>query len=495
MIEAVPQEILEIYNKIKNANFEAYLVGGCVRNMLLKKPVKDWDLTTNAKPEDLLKIFPNGFYDNKFGTVGVPTVILVSEAHPESLARGDSGQARMTKKNVVEVTTFRTEEGFSDRRHPTKVSWGKTIEEDLSRRDFTVNSIALKLVIASGAKQSQNNGIASSQAKPDPRNDKLVIIDPFNGQKDLENKLIRAVGDPKQRFKEDALRLLRAVRIATEHEFTIEENTWKEIVADAKLIQDISGERIQTELLRILSASHPYDGVMLLKNSGLMQYILPELLAGIGVSQVRPGRHHTSDVFTHNIESLKFCPSTDPIVRFATLLHDVGKPKVIGKDKDGLVTFYNHEIVGSRITRDICDRLKFSKKDRDKIVNLIRWHMFTVDEKVSDAGIRRFIRRIGVENVKDMMDLRIGDRLGGGTQTAESWRLKLFKKRVEEQLQPAPFSINDLAIDGNDVMKELHIKPGPKIGEILQKLFLEADEDLSKNNKEFLLKRIKEVRN
>jgi len=171
----------------------------------------------------------------------------------------------------------------------------------------------------------------------------------------------------------------------------------------------------------------------------------------------------------------------------------VGKPKVASTDERGLVIFYNHEIAGAQIAREICDRLKFSKKEREKIVNLIRWHMFTVDEKITDAAVRRFIRRVGAENVKDMMDLRIGDRLGGGTQTAESWRLKLFKKRVEEQLKPAPFSINDLAVDGNDVMRELGIKPGPKVGEILEKLFQEVDEDLSKNNREYLTKRIKEL--
>lgn len=477
MIEFIPEEILKIYKKLQNAKFEAYFVGGCVRNMLLKKPIKDWDMTTSATPQDLLKIFPDGFYDNQFGTVGIP-VILASKARPESPPKTkDAGQARMTRKRIVEITTFRTEKGYSDKRRPDSVEWGKSIEEDLSRRDFTVNAIALKIILDSG------------QA----RMTEYVIIDPFNGQSDLKNKIIKAVGDPKQRFKEDALRLLRAVRIATEYSFTIEEKTWNEMVADAKLIKEVSGERIRIELLRILESEYAYDGIMLLKNSNLLQYALPELMEGIGVSQVRPGRHHTSDVFTHNIMSLKFCPSTDSVVKFATLLHDVGKPKVEKKDEQGLVIFYNHELVGAKIARQICERLCFSKKDRDKIVNLIRWHMFTVDEKITDAAVRRFIRRVGVENVKDMMDLRIGDRLGGGTQTAESWRLKLFKKRVEDQLKPAPFSINDLAIDGNDIMKELNIKPGPKVGKILQKLFLEVDEDLSKNKREYLVKRIKEI--
>ena len=230
---------------------------------------------------------------------------------------------------------------------------------------------------------------------------------------------------------------------------------------------------------------------MLLRNTGLLESIMPELMEGIGVSQARPGRHHLDDVFTHNVLSLKFCPSTDPIVRFAALIHDIGKPRVKGQDEQGLVIFYNHEVAGSRIAYEICERLRFSKKERQKVVTLIRWHMFSVDEHITDSAVRRFIRRIGVENVKDMMDLRIGDRLGGGTQTAESWRLKLFKQRVEEQLAPAPFSVNDLAIDGNDIMKELNIPPSRKIGELLRKLFEEVDEDLSKNTKEYLISRIK----
>lgn len=252
-------------------------------------------------------------------------------------------------------------------------------------------------------------------------------------------------------------------------------------------------ERIRTELLRILGLDNGYDGIMLLKDTGLLEYILPELLEGIGVSQVRPGRHHTEDVFTHNLLSLKYCPSKDPIVKFATLIHDIGKPKALKKDEQGFVIFHNHEVAGAKIAAQICERLKFSKKEKEKIITLIRWHMFSVNENLTDAGVRRFIRRIGVENVKDMMDLRVGDRLGGGTQTAESWRLKLFKKKIEKQLKPLPFSINDLVIDGNDIMKILNIKPGPTIGKILNRIFEEVDEDLSKNNKEYLTKRVLEL--
>lgn len=452
MQDLIPESILSIYKLIEKNGFEVYFVGGSVRNMLLKKPIKDWDLTTNAIPKDITGMFKDSFYDNDFGTVGIPV--------------------KIGKENsVVEVTTYRMESEYKDKRHPEVILWGKTIEEDLARRDFTINAIALKI------------------------NDKSYyeLVDPYGGEKDLKKKIIKAVGNANRRFKEDALRLIRAIRIATELEFKIEKKTWDKVVEDASLIQHISFERIRNELLRILSSKNAYAGVMLLKDSGLLNFILPELLEGVGVSQVRPGRHHTSDVFTHNVLSLKYCTSSDPIIKFATLLHDVGKPKVAAKDAEGFVIFHNHEVVGAKIAEKICERLKFSKKEKEKIVTLIRWHMFSVNENLTDAGVRRFIRRIGVENVSDMMDLRVGDRLGGGTQTAESWRLKLFKKKVQEQLKPTPFSINDLKIDGNDVMKVLKIKPGPIVGKILNEIFEEVDEDLNKNEKAYLTKRILEL--
>ncbi|HVZ58143.1 MAG TPA: CCA tRNA nucleotidyltransferase [Patescibacteria group bacterium] len=464
MDDLIPQPVKDIATNLKKAGFSVFLVGGCVRNLLLSKPVKDWDLTTNATPEEMLKVFPDGFYDNSFGTVGV----AINKDTPEQA--------------VVEITTFRTEQGYSDRRHPDRIAWGKTIEEDLARRDFTINAIAIPL-------DQTFHEITNSDTDELP----FQFIDPYQGQKDLKKKIIKAVGNPNERFKEDALRLMRAIRFATQLSFGIEEQTLNAITQDAFLIQEIAHERIRDELMKILASDYPFEGIMLLKNTGLLQYILPELLEGINISQKRPGRHHTTDVFEHNIFSLKFCPSADPLVRFATLIHDIAKPRVASKDNEGYVIFHNHEIVGAKIAAEICDRLRFSKKDKEKVVKLIRWHMFTVDEHITDSAVRRFIRRIGVENVKDMMDLRIGDRLGGGTQTAESWRLKLFKKRVEEQLAPAPFGINDLAIDGNDIMQELNIKPGKKVGEILQKLFEEVDEDLAKNTRDYLLKRLHEL--
>lgn len=458
MIDKIPQRILNISEKFIDAGFEIYLVGGCVRDLLHERNVTDWDLTTNATPNQMLELFPDSVYENDFGTVGLKNLDLEESEHT----------------GLVEVTTFRTEKGHTDRRHPDKVEWGKTIEEDLGRRDFTINAIALKI--------SNFKFPISNQ-----------IIDPFSGQDDLKSKLIRAVGDPKKRFKEDALRLMRAIRFASQLGFSIEEKTLHEIKSDAELLSEISKERIRDELIKILASSYPYEGMLLLKNTGLLRFIIPELLEGIGVSQVRPGRHHTEDVFTHNLLSLKYTPASDPVVRLAALIHDIGKPRVRSEDEEGLVIFYNHEIAGARLAREIASRLRFSKKEIEKIQTLVRWHMFTVDEKITDAAVRRFIRRIGVENVSDMMDLRVGDRLGGGTQTAESWRLKLFKKRLDEQMAPEPFSIKDLVINGKDVMNELKIKPSRRVGEILQKVFEEVDENLEKNNRDFLLKRIKEL--
>lgn len=474
MLNKIPDEVKSIYKKIESAGFEVYLVGGCVRDLLTEIPVKDWDLTTNAKPEEIQQIFPESFYDNSFGTVGVPfeTKELLSDdnlTHLNELKSEDTYESSIDEKNYVEVTTFRTDHNYIDHRHPKEVSWGNSLEEDVLRRDFTMNALAIKI-----------------------DNSYTEVIDLVNGQDDIRKRVIRAVGEPDKRFKEDALRILRAVRFHSQLGFDIEEKTFIAIKKDAHLTDHVSKERIRDEIIKILSTERAFEGICMLDEIGILDVIFPELTRGKGVSQARPGRHHTTDVFTHNILSLKETPSKNPLVRFAALLHDVGKPYVANKDEDGLIIFYNHEVVGSRIAKDIADRLHFSKKDREKIYTLIRWHMFTVDEHITDSAVRRFIRRVGLENVRDMLDLRIGDRLGGGTQTAESWRLRKFKERLEEQLNP-PFSINDLAVDGNDIMKELNIEPGRKIGQILKILFEEVDLDLEKNTREFLIPRIHEI--
>jgi len=471
MLNKIKEEVKDAYTTLQQKGHDVYLVGGCVRNLIMNIEPNDWDLATNATPDQIQEIFPDSYYDNTYGTVGVP------------IKKDD--QALF----VIEITTFRRESGYENLRHPTNIEWGETIEEDLSRRDFTMNAIALKL-----SNLDQSSPASTSEAGQAIVNHQssIELIDPYNGQSDIKDKLIKTVGNADDRFNEDALRIMRAIRFASQLDFEIDNKTWESIVKHKDNILKISKERIRDELLKILSTDRAYEGVILLDKAGILDLIIPELTKGKGLSQARPDRHHVHDVFTHNLLALQHTPSTDPITRLATLLHDIGKPYVEGKDESDLIIFYNHEVVGARIAAQIADSLHLSRKQREKIFTLVRWHMFSVDEHITDSAVRRFIRRVGLENVSDMIDLRIGDRLGSGTQTAESWRLKLFKERIEKELNPA-FSINDLAIDGNDIMRELNLKPGPKVGKILQTLFEEVDEDMSKNNKEYLLNRIKEL--
>lgn len=465
----LPPFVKQIIKKFQDKGFEIYIVGGAVRDMMMDKRVIDWDFTTNATPEEILKIFPEGFYDNQFGTVGI--------AHESST-------------RPYEITTFRKEFGYSDKRRPDRVEWGKTLEEDLARRDFTINAMALYQETVHSA-QDIGRKQKISHAPMHHALCTMHLIDLYNGQEDLKNKIIRAVGDPVKRFNEDALRMMRGVRIAAELGFTIEEKTFEAIKQHALSINQIAAERIRDELFKLLGSDYPYEGIIMLRNSGLSAQILPEFEDSFGVEQKSPGRHHIYDVGTHSLFALKFCPSKDPLVRFATLIHDIGKPKTQKITEDKIITFYNHEVVGSHLTKKIADRLRFSKRDRGRLFTLVRWHQFTVDDRQTDSAIRRFIRNVGPENIQDMLDLRIGDRLGGGAKET-SWRLEKFKKRLKE-VQKQPFSIKDLKVNGNDVMKILNIKSGPKVGEILNKLFEEVEQDVSKNTREYLLQRIKEI--
>lgn len=449
--------VQEIFNKFGKAGYEIYLVGGAVRDLLMGRIADDWDFTTNATPEEILKVIPGGLYNNNFGTVFID--------NPDN------------PKNPHEITTFRREEGYEDYRHPNKITWGVSLEEDLSRRDFTINSLAMKLQI-SNDKLHINSKLSDVQ-----------IIDKHNGQEDIKNKLIRAVRDPNERFSEDALRMMRAVRIAAEIGFTIEKTTFEAIKKNAPLINEIAKERVKKELFKILKSGNPHEGVVLFKESGLMQEILPEMINCFGVEQKSPGRHHIYDVGTHLLMSLKFCRSDDPVVRFATMIHDIGKPQTYRKLATGVITFYNHEMVSTRIAENIADRLRFSKEERGKFITLIRWHQFTVDERQTDSAIRRILKNVTPEYMEDMLDLRVADRLGGGARET-SWRLEEFKRRLIE-VQKQPFSIKDLKIDGRDVMKELNLAPGPKVGEILEKLFNEVVEKKVENERVALLNDLK----
>lgn len=458
-IMSMDKDVLKVMKKIDEAGFEVAIVGGAVRDFLAKKEVGDWDLTTSARPEEILKIFPDSFYNNAFGTVGIPI--------RESKSQG------VKELKVIEITTYRTEESYSDARHPDEVKWGDSLEEDLKRRDFTINAVALRY----------------TKSKPFPGE----LVDPFGGQTDLKNKIVRTVGNPDERFNEDALRLLRAIRFAATLGFEIEAKTKAAITSNAKQISKISGERIRDEIFKIVESENCDLGFFLLRDVGLLPYILPELDVCFKVEQKSPKRHHVFDVGTHCVMSLKHCPSTKTAVRLATLLHDIGKAKVADVTEEGVRTFYNHEVAGAHQVLEIADRLHLSRDDKQKLFKLVRWHQFSVSEDQTDKAVRRFIVNVGLDNVEDMMDLRVGDRLGGGLEEPESWRLKLFRDKIKNVLTK-PFTVQDLKINGRDVMEAMKIKPGPKVGKILNQLFEEVLEDDEKNTREYLMGKLDEIR-
>jgi tRNA nucleotidyltransferase/poly(A) polymerase len=447
----LPKEVVTLMNHFKKNGFLIYLVGGAVRDLILKRETENWDFTTNATPEQIIQMFPDAFYNNTYGTVSLPVKITTGEQE---------------KTITFEITPFRKESNYSDFRHPQKVEWAKTIEEDLARRDFTINAIAY---------------------------DGEKLIDPFNGQEDIKNKLIRAVGDPDKRFSEDALRLLRAIRFASQLGLMIEEKTRNSIEKNASLITKISWERIRDEFLKILGSPHPSEGILFLRNTKLLFYILPELDVCFSIPQKSPKRHHIYDVGTHLVMSLKHCQSPDPITRFATLIHDIGKAKTFKKDeKNGLITFYNHEVVGKKLATAVAERFRLSNKQKEKLIRLVEYHQFTVSELQTDKAIRRFIRNVGKEYLDDIIALRFADRIGSGAKP-DSWRFKLFRKRLIE-LQKEPFKITDLKINGHDVMQILGLKPEPKVGEVLKKIFEQVVDGKLKNDRELLLQELEKIK-
>jgi len=447
----IPKEIKFVIDELKKKGFEAYLVGGCVRDLLRKAEPKDWDVATNAVPEKIGNIFKKSFIDNKFGTV----TVLTGSKNP--------------KLKEVEVTPFRIEEKYSDKRHPDKVKWAKNIKEDLARRDFTVNAMALRL--------------DSGQA--------LKIIDPFGGQKDLEDKIIQAAGKAEDRFSEDALRMMRAVRFATTLSWEIEKNTAQAIKKNSPWLQAISKERIRDEFLKIIMAEGAAEGIEFLRKLELLKYIIPELEEGYKISQ---NKHHVYDCYEHALRSLDYAAKKkfNKYVRIAALLHDIGKPR--SKEGEGAdSTFYNHEIIGARMTFQILNRLKFSKKDIEKITKLVRYHLFyyNVDE-VGEASVRRLIRNVGLENMDELLEVRMADRIGSGCPKAEPYKLRHMRYIIEKVSQD-PISVKMLKVSGNDVMKVLNIKAGPQIGWVLGVLLSYVLTNPKRNKKDFLEKEIKKL--
>lgn len=458
--------VLYILDRLQSAGFDAFIIGGAVRDVLLKRePVIDWDFTTNATPDQVLQLFEESFYDNNFGTV------MVAAKHV--LAQANQVHLDFELYDVFDITTYRNESGYSNKRHPDKVEWGQSLEEDISRRDFTINALAFAIDDAHTALTTIDaRGLAEVN---------VTIHDYHQGLADLDQGLIRTVGQPEARFNEDALRMLRAVRFASNLDFEIEPDTLKAIKKLSTHLREISGERIRDELFKILGSPRPTQGIELLDETGLLEHILPEL---VQAKDIRQGGRHQYDVWRHSIESLRECPSSDPLVRLATLLHDVGKPQTMKKQGPRGVTFYNHEVVGAHMCNRIADRLRLSRKQKNRLFTLVRWHMFTYSPEMTDSAIKRFIRRVGLENINDMMNLRIGDRKGGGSK-ATSWRLRELQQRIGENLYE-PMSVRDLKITGHDIMELLEIKPSPVIGQILNQLFELVMDDEIENDPEAL---------
>jgi len=451
----IPEEIKFIIGELKKERFEAYIVGGCVRDFLRNVEPEDWDVATNAKPEEIQKIFPKSFYSNKFFTVTVQT------------------KSENPKLKEIEITTYRKEAKYTDKRHPDEVRFAKTIEEDLSRRDFTINALALEIRDRGGTGEGQS------------------LIDPFGGQKDLKNKIIRAVGNPDERFSEDALRMMRAVRFATTLGFEIEKKTAKAISKNPHWLKMISKERIRDEFLKIIMAERAAEGIELLRKLGLLKYVLPELEEGYKITQ---NKHHIYECYEHSLRSLDFAAKKNfnKFVRLAALFHDIGKPRT-KKGEGPDATFYSHEIVGAKMTAQILNRLKFPKKEIEKITKLVRYHLFyyNVDE-VGESSIRRLVRQVGPENMEELLQVRMADRIGSGCPKAEPYKLRHLRYLIEKVSQD-PISVKMLKVNGADVMKILNISPGPKVGQVLDILLGLVLEDPKKNEREFLEKEIEKL--
>ncbi len=461
----IPKEVRAAAAILENAGFEAFLVGGCVRDLILGISPKDWDLTTNAKPEQIQELFPNSFYENKFGTVSVVT------------------GSEDPKLRVLEITPYRLEGKYSDKRHPDEIKFADKLEDDLARRDFTVNAIAMKLA---SPKTLGVFGDSTPRVEED-----AILVDPFDGQKDLEKKLIRAVGDPEERFEEDALRIMRAVRLASELGFEIEAGTMKATQKKAKLLDLIAKERIRDEFSKVLMSDVPSKGIEMLRELGILKLFLPELEEGYGVGQ---NKHHIYTVWEHNIRSLEYAAGEHwpLVVRISALFHDIGKPRA--KEGDGPnSTFYNHEVIGEKMAQKILSRLKYSKEFTDKVAKLVRFHLFyyNVDE-VSDSSVRRLIRRVGPEDMEDLIRVRMCDRIGSGVPKAEPYKLRHFRFLVEK-LQRDPVSVKMLKVNGDKIKELTKLPQSIKIGQILNALMEEVLDDPEKNTEEYLKKRVLEL--
>lgn len=439
----IPELVKETMSVLENAGYEAYIVGGCVRDILMSRTPKDWDITTNASPAQISVLYPKTVVEEKFGTVSV-----IHETVSDEILK------------VIQITPFRKESLYIDGRHPENVTFVSNIAEDLSRRDFTINALAYR------------NG---------------QLIDLFHGKQDIDSKLIKSVGNPDERFNEDGLRILRAIRFSCQLGFMINMDVYDSILNNKAILDKISRERIRDEFLKIIMSSNPSQGLFIMQKLRITHIISPILEHSEGVKQ---NQAHSFDVFEHLNRSLQCAADKNyPLhVRLAALFHDIGKPKTAifsRENKDW--TFYGHEVVGARITEKILNDLRLPKDLIEKVVKLIRWHMFFSDtETITLSAVRRLIVNVGKDMIWDLMDVRVCDRVGTGRPKENPYRLRKYRSMIEEALRD-PISLAMLKINGNDLIKEAGIAAGPKIGFILQALFNDVIEDPKVNTKESLL--------
>ena len=445
----IPAPIKEIARILNTESFQCFLVGGAVRDSIMGFTPKEYDIATNAKPEDVQRIFkytiPTGI---KHGTI----LVILDDMH-------------------VEITTFRSDGNYSDGRHPDKVEYTASIEDDLPRRDLTINAMAYNILDGN-------------------------LIDMFDGMKDIKNKIIRSVGNPYERFTEDGLRIMRAIRFATRLNFNIEKETFDAICHSTGMLTSIAYERIREEFNGILISDNPFRGIELLRKTGILALIMPELMQGFGVAQ---NRFHKYDVYYHILHTIQ---SVEPLeteemtllVRLAALFHDIAKPMVQKKvSKQEEPVYYNHEVVGANVAKKVMRRLKYSNAEIDFVTLLVRQHMFYYQDEWTDGAVRRFMKAVGIENIKPLLKLREADRLGSGNRKdKESKAIPKLLARIDKIIEEEnAITVKDLKINGNDLMKEFNLKPGPIVGKILNYLLDLILDEPSLNDKEKLMEKTK----
>jgi putative nucleotidyltransferase with HDIG domain len=441
----IPTPVLWVVETLQRNGHHAHVVGGCVRDLLMGRAPEDWDVTTSALPAETAALFPKVIPTGmKHGTV----TVLVDE-------------------EPIEVTTYRSDGDYSDGRRPDDVRFGASLHEDLSRRDFTMNAIAF-----------------------DPMAE--VLVDPFDGAKDIGRGSIRAVGAARDRFSEDGLRAMRALRFMATLQFELDPSVRLAIAETLPILGKVSVERFRDELLKLLGAEQPAAALEAAQRTGALAVFIPELDAGVGCTQ---NRHHRHDVWTHTVIAVEHTVG-DPIRRLGALLHDVGKPATRAPyaDRPGEFSFLKHELAGAEMSASIAERLRLSSAEQQRVVGMVEHHMFSCDPGQKPAGMRRFLRRVGPELVPDLLALRIGDVVGKGLGEDGTEQVNPFSEALERlQREPQLLSTRDLAIDGRDVMRALAVAPGPRVGAALKALLERVTEHPELNTREALLALLPEL--